>query len=251
MERELRRSRERLAEAERVAGIGSWEWDIANDRISWSDGLLNLYGITRDDFNPIVATGVEERVFPDDRGRVLELCTGRFRSGQPSRSSTGASAVTAGSARCATAARSSSMTSVSRSAWSASPRTSLTPSLLRKHFRAHRPTRAPCHRASRAGTSNRRRPRATTARPTHHPPARGPAPGRGRPHQRPDLTTTVRERGNRQVAHQADSDQDTLVESRRSRRPRAWRTEVARGCAVVHQPPGRSGSTTQHSARRS
>ena len=72
MERELRRSRERLAEAERVAGIGSWEWDIANDRISWSDGLLNLYGITRDDFNPIVATGVEERVFPDDRGRVLE-----------------------------------------------------------------------------------------------------------------------------------------------------------------------------------
>ena len=72
MERELRRSRERLAEAERVAGIGSWEWDIANDRITWSDGLLTLYGITRDDFNPIATAGVEERVFPDDRGRVLE-----------------------------------------------------------------------------------------------------------------------------------------------------------------------------------
>jgi PAS domain S-box-containing protein len=72
MERELRRSRERLAEAERVAGVGSWEWDIANDRVSWSDGLLDIYGITRDDFNPIATAGLEERVFPDDRGRVHE-----------------------------------------------------------------------------------------------------------------------------------------------------------------------------------
>ena len=72
MERELRRSRERLAKAERVAGVGSWEWDIANDRVSWSDGLLGIYGITRDDFNPSATAGLEERVFPDDRGRVLE-----------------------------------------------------------------------------------------------------------------------------------------------------------------------------------
>ncbi len=42
MERELRRSRERLAEAERVGQMGSWEWDIANDRVSWSDGLFAI-----------------------------------------------------------------------------------------------------------------------------------------------------------------------------------------------------------------
>jgi PAS domain S-box-containing protein len=72
MERELRRSRERLAEAERVAQMGSWEWDIANDRASWSDGLLDLYGISRDDFDPNPTTGIEERVYPDDRHRVRE-----------------------------------------------------------------------------------------------------------------------------------------------------------------------------------
>ena len=71
-ERELRRSRERLAEAERVGQMGSWEWDMTSDRISWSDGLLNLYGITRDDFNPSAAAGIEERVYPDDRRRVRE-----------------------------------------------------------------------------------------------------------------------------------------------------------------------------------
>ncbi len=71
MERELRRSRERLAEAERVAQMGSWEWDIANDRVSWSDGLFAIYGLTADEFNPTVATGVEQRVYPEDRERVL------------------------------------------------------------------------------------------------------------------------------------------------------------------------------------
>ena len=72
MERELRRSRERLAEAERVAGMGSWEWDLASDQVRWSDGLFNLYGITRDVFNPSAAASVEERVYPDDRRRVVE-----------------------------------------------------------------------------------------------------------------------------------------------------------------------------------
>jgi len=70
MERELRHSREQLAEAERVAQMGSWEWDLAADRVSWSDGLLELYGITRDEFDPGAATGTDERVFPEDRRRV-------------------------------------------------------------------------------------------------------------------------------------------------------------------------------------
>ncbi|HYB26526.1 MAG TPA: PAS domain S-box protein [Solirubrobacteraceae bacterium] len=70
MERELRDSRERLAEAERVGQMGSWEWDLAADRVSWSDGLLDIYGITRDEFDPGVATGMDDRVYPEDRRRV-------------------------------------------------------------------------------------------------------------------------------------------------------------------------------------
>ncbi|MGZ6613185.1 MAG: PAS domain S-box protein [Solirubrobacteraceae bacterium] len=70
MERELRRGRERLAEAERVAQMGSWEWDITTDRVSWSEGLLHIYGIAQDDFNSSATAGVEERVYPDDRDRV-------------------------------------------------------------------------------------------------------------------------------------------------------------------------------------
>lgn len=71
MERELRDSRERLAEAERVAQIGSWEWDIANDRVSWSDGLFHIYGLTPEEFDPTLDGG-EKRVYPDDRQRVRD-----------------------------------------------------------------------------------------------------------------------------------------------------------------------------------
>jgi PAS domain S-box-containing protein len=71
MERELRDSRERLAEAERVAQIGSWEWDIAKDRVSWSDGLFHIYGLTAEEFDPTLDGG-ENRVYPDDRQRVRD-----------------------------------------------------------------------------------------------------------------------------------------------------------------------------------
>ena len=66
VEMELAASRTRLAEAQRVAHIGSWEWSIADNRVSWSDELFNIYGIERTGF---VASyeGFLSRVHPDDK----------------------------------------------------------------------------------------------------------------------------------------------------------------------------------------
>lgn len=68
-EDELRHSRERLAEAEHIAKMGSWEWDITNDQTTWSDGLFHIYGLTPDEFDPSLR-GCEQRVYPDDRELV-------------------------------------------------------------------------------------------------------------------------------------------------------------------------------------
>jgi PAS domain S-box-containing protein len=68
-EDELRHSRERLAEAEQVAQMGSWEWDITNDETTWSDGLFHIYGLTPDEFDPSLR-GFEQSVYPDDRELV-------------------------------------------------------------------------------------------------------------------------------------------------------------------------------------
>ena len=52
VEDELRHSREQLAEAERVARIGSLEWDLTTDHTTWSDGLLATDGLTPEQFDP-------------------------------------------------------------------------------------------------------------------------------------------------------------------------------------------------------
>jgi PAS domain S-box-containing protein len=67
----LRRSRERLAEAERVARIGSWEWDVTNDHTTWSEGLYRIYGLAPDEFDPS-SEGARRRVYPDDRQLVRQ-----------------------------------------------------------------------------------------------------------------------------------------------------------------------------------
>jgi PAS domain S-box-containing protein len=69
VEADLRRSRALLAEAEHLARIGSWEWDIAQNRVSWSSGLYEIYGIDPARFDHRYEPG-SQRVHPDDRARV-------------------------------------------------------------------------------------------------------------------------------------------------------------------------------------
>lgn len=68
-EEQLRRSNARLAEAERVARMGSWEWEIAANRVHWSAGLFEIYGIEPDAFSGQYEPG-SERIHPDDRDRI-------------------------------------------------------------------------------------------------------------------------------------------------------------------------------------
>ncbi len=42
----LRDKHQQLQEAEQLAGIGSWEWDILADRFTWSDNLYRMLGVT-------------------------------------------------------------------------------------------------------------------------------------------------------------------------------------------------------------
>jgi len=65
-ESELRETTGRLRQAQHLARLGIWEWDVPSDRTTWSDEMLEIYGITREDF-----TGVGSDYFaythPEDR----------------------------------------------------------------------------------------------------------------------------------------------------------------------------------------
>jgi PAS domain S-box-containing protein len=68
-EHALREQRTLLAEAQKLAGLGSWEWDPASGRVTWSDEMYALYGVAPEAFRPTFESYLE-RVHPEDRSRV-------------------------------------------------------------------------------------------------------------------------------------------------------------------------------------
>lgn len=60
---------DQLAEAQAIAKIGSWEWDVGSDRVSWSDELYRIYGMDRSELAPTYE-GFLARIHPDDRDHV-------------------------------------------------------------------------------------------------------------------------------------------------------------------------------------
>jgi diguanylate cyclase (GGDEF)-like protein/PAS domain S-box-containing protein len=58
-----------LAEAQRLARIGSWEWDVQGDRVVWSEELYRIYGVDPEGFDARYENYVSH-IHPDDRGLV-------------------------------------------------------------------------------------------------------------------------------------------------------------------------------------
>jgi two-component system cell cycle sensor histidine kinase/response regulator CckA len=65
----------KLAEAQQIAQLGSWEWEIAADRVTWSDELYRIYGVNPDDgVSGFGSYGSYlEKVHADDRARVARV----------------------------------------------------------------------------------------------------------------------------------------------------------------------------------
>jgi PAS domain S-box-containing protein len=69
--RARRKSEERLAEAEKVASFGSWEWDIEKNKVYCSDGLLQILGVSRDEFDGTYESFLGF-LHPDNRELVVQ-----------------------------------------------------------------------------------------------------------------------------------------------------------------------------------
>jgi two-component system cell cycle sensor histidine kinase/response regulator CckA len=62
----------KLAEAQQIARLGSWEWELATDRVTWSDELYRIYGVRPDRFSGSYGSNLD-RVHADDRARVARV----------------------------------------------------------------------------------------------------------------------------------------------------------------------------------
>jgi PAS domain S-box-containing protein len=70
-EESVREEQRRLREAEAIGHAGSWEWDVVNDVITWSDGLFALHHLDPTTFEDGYSQAAS-RVHPDDREKVDE-----------------------------------------------------------------------------------------------------------------------------------------------------------------------------------
>jgi len=66
LSRELRESNARLEEAQSVAHVGHWEWDLETGVVVWSDETYRIFGL-RPQERPIDIATVRAIVHPDDR----------------------------------------------------------------------------------------------------------------------------------------------------------------------------------------
>ena len=67
----LRNSESRLAQAQRIAHLGGWEWDLIHDRMEISDAVCHILGILPDAFNH-TPSGYLACVHTGDRNLVAE-----------------------------------------------------------------------------------------------------------------------------------------------------------------------------------
>ncbi len=70
----LRASQERLSRSQSIARLGSWEWDIAADEVTWSDELYRLSGVDPAEHDTTYA-GFLALVHEEDRPRIEQAMT--------------------------------------------------------------------------------------------------------------------------------------------------------------------------------
>ncbi len=69
-----------LAVAEEISGFGSFSWNVPEDVLEWSDGLLSIYGITRSSFSGS-ADAYFQRLHPEDQEAVRLALKDAIRNG--------------------------------------------------------------------------------------------------------------------------------------------------------------------------
>ncbi|HEX5337304.1 MAG TPA: PAS domain S-box protein, partial [Gallionella sp.] len=82
IEQVLRRSQEMLADAQKIAQLGSWDWDVVGDRVEWSEMAYEIYTPDQRPAKP----GFEDfksSLHPDDLDRVVAAVQSAFERDTP------------------------------------------------------------------------------------------------------------------------------------------------------------------------
>ena len=80
-EQRLRQSENQLIEAQHLAHLGNWNWDLQSDALTWSDEVSRIFGVDAGPgFSP---RAFLERVHPDDQHLVMRVLEESIRTKEP------------------------------------------------------------------------------------------------------------------------------------------------------------------------
>jgi len=77
----LKESENSLTEAQKMAHIGNWDWDLVTDEMYWSEEMYRIFGHTPREFGSSYSA-ILSRTYPDDRGYV-DNAVKRALNGEP------------------------------------------------------------------------------------------------------------------------------------------------------------------------
>ncbi|HVN73204.1 MAG TPA: PAS domain S-box protein, partial [Methanoregula sp.] len=80
-EEALRQSERRLARSQEISHLGSWELDLVNNRLAWSDEVYRIFGLRPQEFGATYEAFLAA-VHPDDRSAVDAAYSGSLREGR-------------------------------------------------------------------------------------------------------------------------------------------------------------------------
>ncbi|MGE5456722.1 MAG: PAS domain S-box protein, partial [Methanococcaceae archaeon] len=81
--RALEKSEKRMNRSQEIAHIGSWELDISNNRLFWSDEVYRIFGLKPQEFKATYEAFLDA-IHPDDRLAVDEAYSGSLHEGKDS-----------------------------------------------------------------------------------------------------------------------------------------------------------------------
>jgi PAS domain S-box-containing protein len=80
-EEKLKQSESQLAEAQRLAHVGSWEWNIRTNAVTWSDELYRIFGIQKGKIR--VGGDATPFIHPEDRDLVSSTVKAAVKNREP------------------------------------------------------------------------------------------------------------------------------------------------------------------------
>lgn len=82
-EEQLKDSERQLAEAQHLAHIGSWNWDLRSNTLNWSDEHYRILGLSPGEIDPNYESVVAKYIHPEDRDLVKSIVENSIRTLEP------------------------------------------------------------------------------------------------------------------------------------------------------------------------